>query len=63
MTDEELRDFLRSYMDKYKTPTKGMLVDYYRVRFNPDLQFSGDLLEQLGFLKCYHCDVDSPIVA
>jgi hypothetical protein len=39
----------------YKVPIKELLMHYFRVRFNPDLGFDGQLLDQLGFKPCSKC--------
>ena len=55
MSDTDLKDFLREYDTKFKKPIKDLLIEYYRVKLNPDLQFEGRLLEQLGFRPCGKC--------
>lgn len=54
-SDKELRDFLLKYDKAFKEPVKNYLIEYYRLRFNPDLEFNGLLLERMGFRKCKHC--------
>lgn len=39
----------------YKVPIKAMLMHYFRVKFNPNLVFDGQLLDQLGFRPCINC--------
>lgn len=56
LNDDELKEFLRSYDTKFKRPIKDLLIEYYRVKLNPDLQFQGNLLEQLGFRACKVCE-------
>lgn len=41
--------------DAYKADLKSMLREYYRVKLNPDLEFSGPLLDGLGFKPCNEC--------
>ncbi|WP_132053119.1 hypothetical protein [Pseudocnuella soli] len=55
LSDEQLRDFLYKYELTFKTPVKSLLVEYYRIRFNPELEFEGKLLEKMGFSQCRHC--------
>jgi hypothetical protein len=55
LSDLELKGFLRLYDIDFKKPIKDLLVEYYRVKFNPNLQFEGRLLEQLGFRACKSC--------
>ena len=54
-SDEEIRGFLGHFAHEFKIPIIKYLKDYYRVYFNPDLSFEGELLEALGFKKCSHC--------
>lgn len=54
-SDEEVREFLKHFAETYKVPIIKYLKDFYRVFFNPDLSFEGELLEVLGFKKCSHC--------
>ena len=53
--DDQLRMILREYEGSFKLPLMALLKQYYRVKYNPDLQFKGKLLEQLGFRKCSKC--------
>lgn len=55
LNDTQLRDFLRSYDITFKSPVKQYLIEYYRLKFNPDLDFHGLFLEKMGFKKCTHC--------
>lgn len=55
LTDDELRIFLKKYDDTFKKPMKNLLIQYYIVKYNPNLSFSEDILEQLGFKKCSCC--------
>lgn len=58
LSDSELKDFLKYYDTKFKSPIKHLLIEYYRVKLNPNLQFEGNLLEQLGFIACKSCKGD-----
>lgn len=40
---------------RFKSDLKNMMLIYFRVKFNPDLNFSLTLLEQLGFRQCQKC--------
>lgn len=53
--DEEVKELLCDYEERFKKPIINMLYDYYRVKFNPELEMEGYLLEQLGFKPCRHC--------
>lgn len=52
--DEEFGQELREWSE-LKNHIKNKLRTYYQVRFNPQLQFDGSLLEQLGFRPCSTC--------
>lgn len=39
----------------FKSNLKSYLQTYFRVRFNPELRFYGNLLDELGFVSCSHC--------
>jgi hypothetical protein len=54
-SDDEIREFLKFFSESYKIPLTRHLKNFYRVFFNPELEFEGDLLEVLGFKKCSHC--------
>lgn len=56
LSDDELRQFLLEYDTKFKKPIKELLIQYYRVKYNPDLSFEGQLLERLNFRACSVCD-------
>lgn len=52
--DEETNQLLRDWR-ALKQDIKKALVEYFKVRFNPELKFDGLLLEQLGFRQCRSC--------
>jgi hypothetical protein len=54
-SSQEIRDFLKEYHNKFKHPIKSLLVEYYRIKLNPELQFTESLLDALGFRKCSNC--------
>jgi hypothetical protein len=56
LSDDELRAFLLEYDTNFKKPIKELLIQYYRVKYNPDLSFEGQLLQQLNFKPCSICD-------
>lgn len=56
LSDDELKEFLLEYDSKFKKPIKNLLIDYYRVKYNPDLSFEGKLLERLNFRACSVCE-------
>lgn len=55
LNDEQLKSFLRSYEQSFKTPIKERLIEYYRIKFNPEMKFEGSLLDKLGFRPCHGC--------
>ncbi len=55
LSDDELRKFLLDYDTKFKKPVKDLLIEYYRIKFNPELSFEGKLLERLNFRPCSTC--------
>lgn len=56
LSDEELKKFLLHYDITFKKPIKKYLLEYYRVKYNPDLSFEGKLLERLNFRECSVCN-------
>lgn len=56
LSDDELKAFLMEYDTKFKRPIKELLIQYYRVKYNPNLSFEGQLLERLNFRRCSVCD-------
>ena len=54
-SDIEIKTFLKEYDKTFKKPLKKMLIEYYRLKHNPDIQMEGYLLEGLGFKTCGHC--------
>ena len=55
LSDDELRQFLSEYDTKFKKPIKELLIQYYRIKYNPDLSFEGQLLDRLNFRACSVC--------
>lgn len=56
--NQEVKDFLKEYDHKFKIPLKTMLKEFYRIQFNPSLEFNGLLLDKLGFKPCGNCYAD-----
>ena len=54
-SDNEVKELLRNYNIEYKKPLKQYLIQYYRVKHNPELEMEGYFLEQIGFNQCGHC--------
>ena len=57
--DKEVKDLLKFYEQKYKHPLKAKLIEYYRLKLNPEIKMEGYLLERLGFKACTHCHNDN----
>jgi hypothetical protein len=55
MTEAQVRRFCVEYDANYRQPLKRMLMTYFKIKYNPDLDFDGDLLEGLGFRHCRKC--------
>lgn len=54
-SDDEVKSFLKAYHSRFKLPLKKFLIEYYRIKFNPDLKFAETYMEVLGFKKCGAC--------
>lgn len=54
-SDKEVKELLAQYEQEFKKPICELLQNYYRVRYNPELEMEGSLLEQLGFKACQYC--------
>jgi hypothetical protein len=57
-SDQEVKELLKTYDTRFKKPLKQYLVEYYRLKLNPDIKMEGEYLEQLGFNPCGHCHDD-----
>lgn len=53
--DHEKRRVLEQWQN-LKKEIKNNLINYYTIKYSPDLNFEGYLLEGLGFKKCGHCN-------
>ena len=58
--DEETDRILKEWL-AIKQKVKSMLLEYFKVSFNPDLSFDGMLLDQLGFRQCRSCHLKSDV--
>lgn len=54
-SEHEVKHFLKDYHRKYKLPIRKLLIEYYRIKFNPNLKFAVNYMEVLGFKKCECC--------
>jgi hypothetical protein len=55
LNDQELKAFLKQYDTQFKKPIIKLLIEYYRVKHNPNLSFEGKILERLNFRECTCC--------
>lgn len=51
----EVIDLLKEYDKEYKRTLKEKLIEYYRLKYNPDIEMDGFLLNRLGFKLCSCC--------
>lgn len=54
-SDEEIKALLEEYDYEFKRPLKRMLIEYYRLKHNPNMDLEGFILEKLGFKECGYC--------
>jgi len=54
-SDEEVKQLLKHYDKEYKKPLKKYLIEYYRLKHNPEIKMEGYLLDKLGFNPCRFC--------
>ncbi|MBS9525848.1 hypothetical protein KI659_17640 [Litoribacter alkaliphilus] len=54
-SDEEVKELLKYYDENFKKLLKKLLIEYYRIKFNPEIKMEGYLLDRLGFNPCGHC--------
>lgn len=55
LKDEDVKNFLKDYDNRFKKPLKRLLIEYYRLTLNPEIELKGTLLEHLGFKACRNC--------
>ena len=41
--------------EKSKTNLKYLLIEYYKIKINPDLSIEGKILDNFGFKPCSNC--------
>lgn len=51
-SDEDIKAVLKEYNEKFKTPLKILLKNYFRIKNNPDLKMESNILDELGFDPC-----------
>lgn len=54
-TDKEIKAVLAKFRDEYKKPLVKLLKLYYCAKYNPNLEYDKNILEQLGFKPCTEC--------
>ncbi len=54
-SDIEIRQVLTEFYSKIKKPLINFLIDYWILKLNPKLDFSGNILEKLDFKSCTSC--------
>lgn len=54
-SDDEVKQLLKAYDTEFKRPLKKYLIEYYRLKLNPEIKMEGYLLEKIGFNPCGHC--------
>lgn len=54
-SDEEVKKFLRDYDSEFKKPLKALLIEYYKLKLNPNIEMKGEFLQKLGFKPCGFC--------
>ena len=58
--DEEIKTFLKDYCDQFKRPLIHDLIDYYRLKNNPEIEMDGKILDQLGYHPFRGCGEGIP---
>ena len=54
-SDEAVRELLTYYYNTFKKPLQYYLIEYYKLKHNPDIEMHGYYLDQLGFEPCGKC--------
>jgi hypothetical protein len=54
-SDNQIRQVLTEFYSKIKKPLINFLIDYWILKLNPKLDFSGNILEKLDFKSCTSC--------
>lgn len=61
-SDSKVKEVLREFEREIKKPLKPLLLAYYRITLNPDLNLHENVLKQLGFIPCGHCYEDKEMI-
>lgn len=54
-SEEEIFRILEEFDINFKTPLFKLLIEYYKLKLNPELKFIDSLLDQIGFKPCSTC--------
>jgi hypothetical protein len=54
-SDRKVKEVLSFFENNIKKPLKPLLIEYFRVTINPELNLNDRILEQLGFKPCQQC--------
>jgi hypothetical protein len=54
-SDKKVKEVLSFFENNIKKPLKPLLIEYFRVTINPELNLNDRILEQLGFKPCQQC--------
>lgn len=57
-SSSEIKELLLYFDSEFKKPTKKYLLEYYRLKLNPEIEMDGSFLECLGFKQCGYCHKD-----
>ncbi len=54
-SNEKIRSTLKRYYESVKKPHIDVCLNYYRLKYNPTLDFPEEFLLKVGFKKCSNC--------
>lgn len=60
-SDQQIKGVLQEFESKVKSPLNPLLVTYYKITLNPELNFHENILKQLGFVRCSYCYKESEL--
>ena len=52
---EVVREVLKKFDMEFKKPINKLLIEYYRMKYNPNLEIDSDYLDWLNFKQCKSC--------
>ena len=59
--DDEVKSLLKEYDERFKKPLTENLIQYYRLKLNPDIELMGQILDNLGFGACGSCLLENSL--